>query len=242
MAEVFFDNPPILNGTEENKLRQLYSYLGIMSEKLNTALMNVSMEQLAPETRTVIMESGEKPAAENFEQLKSIIIKTANIVRTEMDEIRTTLEGQITAVSGDIGTYTQKLTNDITINANGVQQLMDRVETIETVDASGRLQSLERKVNGYIYTGWIEDEQAFGMAIGDDGITIDENTMDRTKRIATFTTNGMKFYVGAGQPVAYFDANKFYIANGQVTQTMKMGDYTWRVFGSTTLGIALVAD
>ena len=34
MAEVFFDNPPVLSGNSEDRLRQLQSYLSTMSGKL----------------------------------------------------------------------------------------------------------------------------------------------------------------------------------------------------------------
>ena len=53
MADVFFDNPPILRGQAEEQLQQLYSYLGIISNQLNEALMTISIDQMTPETQTV---------------------------------------------------------------------------------------------------------------------------------------------------------------------------------------------
>ena len=43
MAEVFFDNPPVLNGAEKEQILQLQRYLNAMSEKLNIALMDISI-------------------------------------------------------------------------------------------------------------------------------------------------------------------------------------------------------
>ena len=51
MANVFFDGPPALAGSDEAKLQQLYSHLGILSNKLNEALMTISIEQLPAEVQ-----------------------------------------------------------------------------------------------------------------------------------------------------------------------------------------------
>ena len=94
MAETFFDAPPALAGSADAKLQQLYNHLGIMSNKLNEALMTISIEQLPEEVQRTVRAGSETEQAEaqDIVRLKSLIIKNAEIVRTEMDEIRTTLE------------------------------------------------------------------------------------------------------------------------------------------------------
>lgn len=237
MASEFFDNPPILNGSEEDKLRQLYGYLNTMSEKLNTALMNISIEQLAPETKTVIVESGSKPASETYDTLKSIIIKTAEIVRTEMDEISTTLETKVTALSSKFGTYEETLTDTITMTARGIMQDFDYEGKITALeDKAATTESYIDNMDGYIFAGILESGEP-GIAIGvrmkdEDGSTIMSNKM------ATFTSGQLSFYNGGDDPVAYFSSDTFYITNGNVTNSMKMGRHIWKVLSDN--GLALV--
>ena len=50
----FFDNPPTLSGQERQQLEQLHRYLQTMSDKLNNALMTISIEQMTPETQQEI--------------------------------------------------------------------------------------------------------------------------------------------------------------------------------------------
>ena len=46
MAQTFIDTPRALSGTEREQLEQLYWDLYAMSEKLNSALMSISIEQI----------------------------------------------------------------------------------------------------------------------------------------------------------------------------------------------------
>ena len=120
MAE-FFDSPPILLGQESEQLRQIYGYLAAMSDKLNTALMTITIEQMAPETRETISKAAEG-TEKQYNSLKSMIVKTAEVVRHEMDEISTRLEDQYTALSDQFGTYERNLESTITATAEGILQ------------------------------------------------------------------------------------------------------------------------
>ena len=99
MADVFFDNPPLQRGTAEQQLSVLYGHLAVMADKLNTALHNITAEQLAPEAQSVLQQiPQQKEEREKVRKdLKKLIIKNAEIVETAMEEIRTHLQGQITA-------------------------------------------------------------------------------------------------------------------------------------------------
>ena len=89
MADVFFDNPPIQSGSPEEQLRTLYSYLSTISMKLNEAMMTISLEQASTEAQKAVSQAvaAEEKTEKNRQDLKSLIIKTAEIVRTEMEEI-----------------------------------------------------------------------------------------------------------------------------------------------------------
>ena len=51
MDNVFFDNPPMLSGKPEEQLLQLKNYLFTVSNKLNDAFMEVSIQEQKAEER-----------------------------------------------------------------------------------------------------------------------------------------------------------------------------------------------
>ena len=239
MAEVFFENPPRLSGPEREQLVQLYGYLHAMSEKLNTALMDISVEQLNPETRKIVTEAGGEAMQQQSTTLKSLIIKTAEMVRTEMDEIRTTLETRVEAVSDQYGALEQSLTNDITLTAEGLQQAFTYISTLQSYAAED--QEYRATMNGYVNVGVVRydvnDDPVLGIAIGKN-ITKPDGTIDLNARLATFTVDRLSFYMN-GSEVAYFANNIFHIAAGEITESLKMGNHTWKKM--TDGALALIA-
>ena len=236
MAEVFFENPPALNGSAEDKLKQLYGHLFDLSNKLNQALMDVSIAQMAPETQTVIRkasEAGEK-SAENYQALKSLIIKNAEIVNLAMDEIRTELQTQYTAISEDFGTYQQTLDAQISATAAGIMQqyhIEERVQAVEDETAS-----FMNNLNAYIFSGLLSTNPAtYGIAIGYN-VTNPDGTLNNQNKSATFTADKLSFWLN-GNEVAYFSNSIFYIANGQITDQLRMGGYIWKTMSGGAMAL-----
>ena len=245
MAEVFFDCPPILNGDEETQLRQLQRYLNTMSDKLNTALMTISIEQMAPETQKAIRSASGENVEKNMAGLKSMIIKTADIVRQEMDQIRITLESRYEAISEQFGTYEENLTQNITETAEGILQefqFESRIQGLET--SAGETQDYISKADSFIFMGVLglddNNEPITGIAIGDgvtkyvDGVP----TLNDEKKLATFTKDKLSFYLNETE-VAYFSNNTFFIDAGEIVSSLKMGNHTWKRLSGGAL--ALVA-
>ena len=242
MAEVFFDNPPILNGSETDQLLQLQRYLNTMSEKLNTALMTISIEQLEPETRQVIRAASKEKTQNQYDTLKSLIIKTAEIVRNEMDEITTTLESHYQALSSQFGTYEENLTSTITATARGVLQDYGYDATLEALqsDATDARKYIVN-ASAYIFTGLLRDTggvPVYGIAVGQNVTDPETGNLNADNRVAEFTAERLSFFQN-GNEVAYFSNNVFYIPNGEVTQSMRMGNHVWKVLSNGAL--ALVA-
>lgn len=235
MAEVFFDNPPILGGSTEDKLVQLYRHLFDMSNKLNEALMSVSIEQMAPESRQIIQKAAEtqETAKTNYTQLKSMIIKSAEIVRTEMESIRVALNSQYTAISEQFGTYQQTINTQIEATAAGILQdyhIEERIQGIEQNTAE-----FEERINAYIYSGILDANNTVGIAIGYN-VTNPDGTLNQNNKMATFTADRLTFYVN-GAEAAYFSNQVFHIAQGEVTQSMRMGNYVWQIMSNGAMGL-----
>ena len=51
MDNVFFENPPVLQGTEKTQLQQIYGFLYNMSSKLNEAMLAAAAPSRTPAAR-----------------------------------------------------------------------------------------------------------------------------------------------------------------------------------------------
>lgn len=237
MDKVFFDNPPILTGKPEEQLKALYGYLGMVSNKLNEAMMSVSIEETRAEEQRVqaVQTGGEAEQQQSdFIRTKSLILKTAELVRTEMEEIRTTLNSSIEAVSEQFGTYQQNITQQITATANGLLAQLKIEEKI--TDAETKINNFITSQSSYIFAGIIDQvEKTTGIAIG-EGVTDENGDLVDENKVVTITPKQITFYQG-GAVVAYFGDNNFYISNGVVTNSMTMGNFMWKVFSNGSVGL-----
>lgn len=234
MDKILFENPPVLAGTPEIKLNQMYHYLFQISNQLNEALMSVSIEQMEPETRAAIQKAaGANEAAEaDYTKLKSLIIKNAEIVRAEMTEIRTYLDSHYEAISEQFGTFQQDIHREIVETAQGTvdsYQIDERISDLQAETAD-----FINSINAYIYSGILDTSTGeVGIAIGYN-VTNPNGSLNQQNKMATFTADALKFYLNdPDNPVAYFSNNVFHIEAGEVTNSMRMGSYIWKVMNST---------
>ena len=193
MADVFFENPPLQGGTEEQQLSVLYGHLAIMADKLNTALHNITAEQLVPEAQSVLQQiPQQKEEREKVRKdLKKLIIKNAEIVETAMEEIRTHLQGQITAISEDFGEFTQSLDAEIVATAEGVLQSYNVMQRIQS--AEDATQSFINRISQYIFTGLLDSGEV-GIAIGTNVTDTVTGELIPANKMATFTSSELAFY------------------------------------------------
>lgn len=239
MAKVFFENPMNLSGSSEDKLRQLYGYLYGMSEKLNEALNTISVEQMEPQVQTVVRKAEDVTQKQQTDvnALKSMIIKTASVVRSEMDEIGTRLQGSYEALSDTFGEYRRETDTVIAANANGIKQIYNVTEQINS-DVAG-LEEYKTSTSGWIFTGIIDaTNNIIGVAIGQE-ITGDDGKINPTKsgQWATFTADRLSFWFGDTE-VAYFAGNEFNIATGKIVNSLQMGDnFRWQINSDNSLAL-----
>ena len=207
--------------------------------------MSISIEQLTPEAQTLIRTIEESQPTDNqMETLKSLIIKTAEIVRTEMQEITTQLQAQTTALSSQFGVYEQTLESTITATAEGILQDYGFAESIQGLqDADGNFDSFVNKVNQYIWTGKLSDNPVrYGIAIGEGVTAYDQQGnpyLNDNAKCATFSMDELAFWQG-NVKLAYFSSGKFYINNGQIVNSLQIGNYLWKVLNNGA--IALMKD
>lgn len=244
MPNVFFDSPQtMISGTAKERDIQMLAYLTYLSEKLNEALNCISVEQMAPEVQNQIQVSGSQAsqqAAESdkkyYNNLKGLIIKTAELVRHEVDEISTSLKDSYNALSKQYGEYSRNLESNIKATAEGVLQSYSFEERIDELQQSdGNTRTFIDHTNQFIFTGLVEDNgpgnRKYGIAIGQDVTSYDEHgepTLNHANKMATFTMDKLSFYQG-GVEVAYFSNNSFNINKGKILQELQMGNFMWTI-------------
>lgn len=242
MAE-HFDNPPTLSADDRRNMEMLHQYLTQISDQLNQSLMTIGTEATLTEEARRAAQAGTGAAAETAEDgtyntLRSMIIKSAKIVRSEIDELRTTLQSNYVAQS-EFGTYQQTVTNQISASADGIRQEFTLADGVIDQD----MNSYIRKNSQYIFIGIVDKiNQKAGIAIGDGVTTYDENeepVLADDRKSVTLTADKLGFWEQSTE-VAWISGRKLYITDCEIRNRLRIGGFTWRIMDNHSL--ALLAD
>ena len=223
--------PKITAETQAEQMSQMKSYLYQMVGELNWALKNISSG--ASEDYLVVngkpMGGGKAPTKESndpvsrFNEIKALIIKSADIANAYYEKISTRLEGLYVAQS-DFGAYQEATSQDIEANSTSIQQIFTNQQEISgTVDA---LQDSALRTEAYIRTGLLyyseDGSPVYGMEIGQ---TDSDNGVTSFSKFARFSSGMLSFYDSNDIEVAYISDYKLYITNAQITGTLIAGEF-----------------
>lgn len=232
---------PNINGkTEREQISQMRSYLYQFAEQLQWALKNIETGG----TSNVIVQnqgsSGSAPVKTSpvatFNSLKSLIIKSADIINAYYDEINTRLEGIYVAQS-DFGTYAEETSADIQANSQAIEQNYTNLQQIIS-DIEVRVNEIAS--NAYIHSGLLgyfeegENEGApfYGIEVGQ---TIEQDGVQTFNKFARFTADRLSFYDANEVEVAYISDYKLVITNAEVKGKLKLGGFVL----DSSVGLAL---
>lgn len=247
------ETPPNLIGAPEEQLRQVYSYLFRLSENLNVALANVNEETYSSATQlnTALKVSrsggGAVSSGETYNELRALIVNTAEIIRSEMDVLQLEMNSQYESISSDWGTFQENIDTTIEATAGEVIQSFNYDSKIETLEekAAG-FSEYHINTEGYIRSGFIEYDESgvpiLGIAIG-QGLTSVKVTIDGeeyeqfepSQSCAFYTAEKVSFRIH-GQEVAYVSNSKLYIGNVEITGSIVL-DGKWLI--TTTNGLQI---
>lgn len=237
---MIYEQPPALNGDAAAQLNQLYRYLFKLSEQLNASLETAD-KQYAKVLQT---KSGSGAASgmvtpqedQQYRELRSLIIKTADIVNQNMDRVVTQLRSEYQAISEEWGEFEQNIERTIIDTAENTIEQFDYSELIEGIDKTvmGGTTQYSIASLGYIKRGIIGfDEQNFpiyGIAVGTqlEGKTVikdgkEYTVIDTTHNLATYTSDRISFWVN-GVERAYFTADTLYVRRIKVIEGIDIGD------------------
>lgn len=221
-----FRRPNISARTEAEKLGQLQSYLFQLIEQLEWAFNNIGTQQQEMSTVSAglsTVSTAPENAANTFNAIKSLIIKSSDIVNAYYEEISTRLEGIYVAQS-EFGTYSEQTSQAISANASSIEQTFTDLQEINSV--LEEIESTLLDVSAYIKSGLLEyDEEGlpvYGLEIGQ------KNTVDGVEvfdKYARFSANKLSFFDRNDIEVAYVSDYILHITNAEITGRLTLGSY-----------------
>ena len=219
---------PNIKGSDAEQLRQIKSYLYQLAEQLNYALsqtsdggaMNIAVSSKGKSA------GGNSSAANvpDIEEIKSLIIKSADVVEQFSEEISKRLHGVYVAKS-EYGTFKETTENEIYATSSLLSSTMTNVQTLD-----GDVAFL-KETNAYFKAGELEPD-VYGLEIGR---TTEEGGTVTFARYARFLPNRLSFYDSADNELAYFSDYRLHV-NGVETNEIKLGGYRM----DTSDGLAFV--
>ena len=235
--------PPYPTGSASQIAARQYSYLFQMAQQLNLALE-------ALESGAAVQGQGgvqQSPAGsavaslqQQYETLRSQIIKTAEQVEKTTEALTAKLEEEYVAQS-QFGTYVQRLSAYLEANPEALTQYYgfwsDLQANVEAVDAAFNHYRVDTQ--GYIRTGIVSyegDTPVYGVAVGQNLTTREvdgETVVEQNNFRAVFTARRLGFWQDDTE-IAYLSDNRLYITDITVLSGLNVGQ--WRM--DSTSGLA----
>ena len=216
--------PMITAQTEAGQLEQVKSYLYQLAEQLNWALETVEKQaEGAVERAVVAAGTAEVKAPEStFNSIKSLIIKSADIVNAYYEEINKKLAGVYVAES-DFGKYEEKTSQEIEATSNKITQIFSNMQTI--TDDIGKITE-SMVTNAYIRSGELYYDENGTPIVGlEVGQRVEKDGESIFDQFARFTASGMTFYDENGNEAAYITDKKLLINNAKVEYSFVIGGF-----------------
>ena len=216
--------PNITGSSDAAKLAQIQRYLHQLVDQLNYALQDTESSGSIAKSST----SQVTPVAENrneasatFKNIKSLIIKSADIVNAYYEEISRRLSGVYVAES-DFGVYTEKTDKLIEEDSKAIKQFYTNLQQIVS-DIKG-LENSIIDVNAHIHSGLLYYDEdgvpVYGLEVG-QRTKIDD--IEVFNKYARFTSDRLSFYDQNDNEVAYISDKKLHITHIEVKSSYKIG-------------------
>lgn len=245
MAIIDIQKPNISAPTETGQLLQIRAYLYQVSEQLNWAFNTIEKGSYTTKNETVTNTSSggssePERVASNFNEIKALIIKSADIVEAYYSTIVQKLTGEYKALS-EFGEYSKKVDSLYEIGPENIKATFGNIEAINgTLDAIDKDLDSVIKNTAYITVGKVYDDPeggaVYGLKIGQKDEVDGEEVFNQ---FATFTANRLSFYDSNGIEVAYVSDYELVITTARILGNLLFGD-TQGYTLDTSDGIAFV--
>ena len=248
--------PTIRSATTDGQVKEMREFLHRLTNDLNVALKSVERQE---QNYKVAMElikattdkTTDEKAADNFANLKTLIIKSADIIDGYYDVISKKLEGHYSALANNGKDYakfvedtTQYVENTSEANTNvfeSVQKISADVgapvgeDGLPLLTDDDKTLSMLRKDTFIIKTGWVDvdekDNKVGGIELGQ--LSGDGETTE--KAFARFTPKRLVFYGEDGvTELGVFSQSKLIIKDAEILGNLMLRGYIL----DTTIGLA----
>lgn len=218
--------PNITAQSAEGQLSQIKTYLYQLTGQLNFALKTVEDE----EKKAAVYSAGRSTSSSNaeedadstqksFDEIKALIIKSADIIDAYYEEINRKLSSEYVALSA-FGEYTEK--NDKLVSETS-ENLTEYYESVKKIESDIQNISEMRKDSFYIRTGWLDDDNTIG---GIELGQISEDGAGADVAFARFTTKKMVFYATDGKTeLGSFEQYRLKIKDAEISGDLRLGNY-----------------
>lgn len=217
--------PNISAPTESGKIEQIKSYLYQLADQLKWALNSIESGggKVIQSSDQSSVEAAEEEAQATFNSVKSLIIKSSDIVNAYYDEITKRLSGKYVAQS-DFGSFEEQTDQNITATSKSVEGVFTNVQKI--VSDIENLENSIIETKAHIRAGLLYYDSngaaVYGLEIGQKDVVGGEEVFNKYAR---FTSDKLSFYDKNDTEVAYISDYKLYITNAQITGTLTLGRF-----------------
>lgn len=215
-------------------IRRLQGYLCQVVDELNIALTTLDTQateakEAATAAVTAAGNAGQKAPKAAFNDIKALIIKSAEIVEAYYEVINKRLEGQYVAKS-EFGEYTEATAAEIEANSTSITQLYENMQQI--ISDIEQVENTIIEVNAHIKTGLLDYDDTgapvYGLEIGQ---RTEVNGDEVFNKYARFTADRLSFYDSNDNEVAYISDRKLYINDVEVTGSFQISGFLDTVMG-----------
>lgn len=228
--------PNITATDEAGQIAQMRSYLYQFAEQLQWAFNSISNGETMESYRATQSESSstskEEEAKNTFSDIKSLIIKSADIVEAYYKQFGVMLEteGKYMAKS-DFGTYYEESSQTLSAKYDRIEAEYKSLETVIN-ELNNTIGSISN--NAIITSGMLRYEPIAGVeGVKRYGISIqqrieDEVTKEVTyEKIAMLTSDGLELFDSSTSmmPRAIYKYNNMYVTNAEIFGSLKIGGY-----------------
>lgn len=226
--------PATLSADPRQAAEETRRFLYQLCEQLNKGLGELEKREVAriEQAETIAVQAAEKnDPVSRWNEIKALIIKSADIVSAYTEEISAALASSYVATS-EYGTYKQEMENRLSADGDGLEARIHDLEMInsEWYGEGGGAETVKEmwaviKAGVLYYDG--DGNPVVGVEVGQRN---EEGGIETFDKFARFTSDRLSFYDGSGNEVAYISDMKLHITQAEITQAtiterLDLGNY-----------------
>lgn len=225
----YFAPPVELHGNTDQQISDIYTYLFKLANQLNLRFEETTPAAIFAEVNKALehADSGQETnqaIADNYQQLKALVIKTADYTAGTGNSKIEEYYGTFVAKS-EFGEYKEQTNATITQTSTDLTQMYEYAASLGILgngESDVDITDIETWTQAYIKSGLLYYDNAtpkFGVAVGNvnELVTIDgHEVINRQNLLSTFTADEMAFWQ-SGNKVAYLQSGAMYFPSAHIS-------------------------